>query len=132
MKQKGNRIKKLKPVTKLVDLAEASGEFGGIFYRGARGQPGVWVHVIKRVSEASLDATLRIESSLREKGYGYGATESKGSRIGYLSITREGKEAKQYPPWDPDESSGTQKHNFENDPQDIRDFSRLIVKYFSR
>jgi hypothetical protein len=127
---KGNRIKRLQPVTKLVDSAKASGEFGGVFYRGARGQPGVWVAATKTVAGTTLEATLRVESDFRERGYGYGATETKGSRIGYLSITKTGERTKQYPPWDPD-AMPVNRHNFENDPQEIRDFSRLILKYFS-
>jgi hypothetical protein len=71
MRTKRNRVTRLKPVTKLVDLAIQSREFNGVHYRGARGQAGAVVYVNKRVQGTVLNATVRVASSLLEIGEGY-------------------------------------------------------------
>lgn len=124
----GKKAIKPKPVSKLADLAEASGEFRRIFYGGSSGcQPGSWVTVLKE----KLEAKFRVEAEPRAKSIGYNPLGTERSRITYLLIHRTDSPI-YYGPWDSKELSGTNYHSFENDPQDVRDLSRLIVKYFSR
>ena len=129
MGKKRNARPKL--VTKLVDLAEESGEFDRIIYGGSSGcQPGVWIEVHQGDLEAQ--ATIQRASCGSD---GYGRTPERGSRISYLSINLghwAGRGHMHYGSWDPRELSKSPKHNFEKDPKDVKDLSRLIVKYFSQ
>jgi len=128
-RRRKRKTERLKPVSKLADLADNGGEFNHVRYGGVSGcQPGAWVSLIK----GNLEALLKVERELLEKGIGYGATETTGSRIGYLTIHTIGGENIFYGTWDPNELSRTPKHNFDKDPKPVRDFAELIVKYFSK
>jgi hypothetical protein len=129
MKKRRRKTDRLKAVSKLAVLAEKGGEFDYVFYEGPLGgQSGALVSVRKGEYEASL----KVEGKMLPKGWGYGATETEGSRISQLLISREGAKRKCYGQWEPSELVRSPRHDFDKDPGPVRTLARLVVKYFSK
>ena len=125
---KHKRARRPLRVPRLADLAERSGEFDRLFYRGSSGcQPGVWIEVRK----GGLEAYFRVGAEPIDKNFGYNPFGPEKSRITYLSI-RETDTPVLYGKWDPRELTNRPRHTFLEDPPEVVDLAKLVVKYFGR